>query len=73
MQKVDLVGSFFFQSTFGVEKGGEGPRRKYSEMAGGPLQEDKRRYETDCFPLKKKKRRFYYEVKKKGTKEGRNK
>ena len=48
----------FFQSIFGVEKGGVNPRSEYSEMAGGPLKEDKRRYETDCFPLKKKKKRF---------------
>ena len=48
----------FFQSIFGVEKGGVGPRNEYSEMAGSPLKEDKRRYETDCFPFKKKKKRF---------------
>ena len=48
----------FFLSIFGVEKGGVGPREEYEEVAGGPLKEDKRRYETDCFPLKKKKTRF---------------
>ena len=34
----------FFQSIFGVEKGGVGPRSEYKEMACGPLKEDNRRY-----------------------------
>ena len=63
----------FFQSIFGVEKWGVGPRNEYSEMAGGPLKEDKRRYETDRFPQKRRRKDSDYEIKKKGTKEGRNK
>ena len=44
----------FFQSIFGVEKGGVGPRNEYSEMAGGPLKEDKRKYEIYYVPLREK-------------------
>ena len=62
-----------FSVDFRSRKGGVGPRREYSEMAGGPFKEDKRRYETDCFPVKKKKIRFWLWNKEKGTKEGRNK
>ena len=39
--KSRFVGSCFFQSIFGVEKGGGGPRNEYEEMAFGPLKDDK--------------------------------
>ena len=44
----------FFSINFRGRKGGVGPRKEYSEMAGGPLKEDKRRYEMDYVPLRKK-------------------
>ena len=37
-------GGCFFESIFGLEKGGVNPRNEHMEMACGPLKEDNGRY-----------------------------
>ena len=56
-EKIGFVEALFF-SRFSESKRGDMPRGEYREMACGPLKEDKRRYEMDYVPIRKKMKIF---------------